>query len=148
MPAACDSRSMKWAPRLTELSVYKRADAHLTRRTTHGAIGKRAFLSHRAVDGAQPCCGRRCGQIHLVRQFIQACLWPPVAAVTVLGLLLGITLAVHETSWYLSGRATTQVGVCNCALSMLRAEHAAQLSTSILSAHVPGMTAHKCIVRF
>eukprot|EP00879_Flechtneria_rotunda_P003130 GHRR01003351.1.p1 GENE.GHRR01003351.1~~GHRR01003351.1.p1 ORF type:complete len:673 (+),score=232.53 GHRR01003351.1:391-2409(+) len=59
---------MRWST-LSAVSAYKRADAHLTRQTTHGAV------------------------------------------VTILGVLLGVTLACHEVSWYLAGKGTSKMAV-------------------------------------
>lgn len=42
---------MKWS--LASVSVYKRAEAHLTRRTTHGAVGKYPFDTIRRHEAVQ-----------------------------------------------------------------------------------------------
>ncbi|KAF8056116.1 ergic3 [Scenedesmus sp. PABB004] len=60
---------MRWAAQLSHLSAYKRAEAHLTQRTTHGAI------------------------------------------VTILGVLLGLTLATHEVAWYVTGKGSSKMMV-------------------------------------
>lgn len=116
---------------LASISAYKRADAHLTKRTSHGAIGTSSLVLVRGLGAdayhlllTSNSCTRSFGHARavLVQQRLQLIHQPItlsgccvrgvfVAAVTVLGVLLGITLATHETRWYWSGKATSKVSV-------------------------------------
>lgn len=53
-----------------------------------------------------------------------------VLAVTLLGILLGLTLMVHEVSWYLSGGGVAKVGV---GIGMLQHLHCRHQLSALLS---------------
>lgn len=138
---------------IASLSAYKRADAHLTRQTAHGAIGEAEGVLLLQLRGTPTCHSTR---LHspLAAWQIASSSWhsslleqatpvlsccctrlPVCPAVTILGILLGITLASHEAYWYFSGRETSRVSrsffLCSllaCGAACSQAGHSSAIS--------------------
>ena len=103
---------MKLAAQLSSISAYKRCESHLVTKTSHGAIGGWFGAGSVASSHSQPAAGPCCTfQLTLTLAALLCAVPACILAVTLLGVLLGVTLTLHEVSWFLSGGGVAKVGV-------------------------------------